>query len=1067
MRAIGSAVLNPSFLQQTRLSTHSSPSRLDPMPGDATQHASAGNQGASARLDAIAKLRRAASHREVKQTKCPPTAATTADPVATGTETRVVERNEAQQDGQFPLLSLEQLRQRLLQERKPTGMSRSASTSAASQVARAYTMQKLLGASTPISYNDMFAFVRNASQARDAPSHSKDTSSQERAVETPRRTTLVRSVSARDHSRVNAYKRAARAPLPSPPSQPPVNSTTSDDQSSVAHDSSSTSSWRVSLYDYDNTSPLVSHTCALAPVSSTPSIPTAVDGVLAMPPISTVGTQSHVPSVPQMLNNPDSENSTPPLMTRNRSHSSSSATVTRVTAHTPHVDTQLPRSVKNSSDIPRETAPEDSTPMIPALPYFSSVSMPYNDVPTPASAPVFMMAPSMEGAQKPLPRLPSALPQMMDDSLELRHPSSLPSQDTAYIAKGSDHVRSNNPSAATPDTKKDSKVARLFGSIRRKSSRRGLGSLRRPSKASHDTASSSAPVATPTLMASIILQKEAQDAWLHDTVITLPATPAALMRWNQKLPRPVRHILAPFPAQVPLEVALDPPRRLVRILPLLQSAGEEYVKLRYLFLFQDVAILAKPVMAPLQGESLSDFIVRKLGYVPDLNESCTPISVLDLRDFYVDDGRQGKLSELAVLVQCRETQLYAHPYETLHTLRMEAQLPGSEAHTHAQLLYAGMSLDRFAVAQYLYAHRDVLKQYVTMHRVTGAPVDLALRSLLSSLPWPQDFATFETLLFAFATHWHKSNVTEYHIAVECVTDLTFAILGLNDALHGATGLFTYPQSAITLEKFVKLFRARDTHYMVSDRMLRDVYVAIKTSPLTPAVPSHAWRAVSYDAHALSEPLRPGVPSVRVRVSLDQPDPDMRIRLVGRGLYMDPPVLTFTHAAHSEFTVLATAPGTYDLLFLRTGQHAPMYINGLHHGTQRALPLHLSLNCEEMTSMTPEHRTVSLVRMAPGAPRHALTFCMTHHAMAEQVIWYLRTQVKQAREEAQHQSQTERDVHALSRLVLESALFPLPMSDDTHRLGHSSTITGSTIVRMARENSLLSYVLCMRERPIVT
>ena len=88
-------------------------------------------------------------------------------------------------------------------------------------------------------------------------------------------------------------------------------------------------------------------------------------------------------------------------------------------------------------------------------------------------------------------------------------------------------------------------------------------------------------------------------------------------------------------------------------------------------------------------------------------------------------------------------------------------------------------------------------------------------------------------------------------------------------------------------------------------------------------------------------------------------------------------------------------------------------------------------------------------------------------MAEQVIWYLRTQVKQAREEAQHQSQTERDVHALSQLVLESALFSLPASDDTHRLGRSGTMTGASIVRTARENSLLSHVLCMRDRQIVT
>lgn len=1073
MHAIGSAVLNPQSLQPAHFFTPCSPLHLDSMRDDAAQHASVENQGASARLDAIAKLRRAASQREVRQAKPPPTTATTAathagtaDSVSSNAEAQLVERNAARPDGQFPLLSLEQLRQRLVQERKPTGMSRSASTSAASQVARAYTMQKLLGASTPISYNDMFAFVRNASQMRDAPSSSKDRPLPDRAIETPRRTTLIRSVSARDHSRVHAYKQAARAPLPSPTSAQAVSSPTWDDRSSVAHDSSSTSSWRLSLYDYDSTSPVVSQTSALAPVSSTPSIPTTAS-VSAEPPIKTAEAPSHLPAKPQQSEPRELDKSAHLFMTRNRSHSSSSATVTRVTAHTPHVDTQLPRSVKNSSDIPRETVPANPMPKTPAPTYPSSVSVSFSHEPAPASAPVFTMAGHADDAQKPLPHLPSAMSQMLEESLGLGHPSSSPSVDAAHAAEASSHVRSNSASAATTDTRKDSKVARIFGSIRRKSSRRGLGSLRRPSKASNDSASTSSPVASHTLMASVILQKEVQDAWLHDTVITIPTTPAALMRWNQKLPRPVRHVLAPFPAQVPLEVALDPPRRLVRILPLLQSAGDEYVKLRYLFLFQDTAVLAKPMIAPMQGESLSDLIIRKLGCAPDLSESCTPITVLGLRDLYVDDSRQGKLSELAMLVQRREAQLYAHPFETLHVLRMEAQLPGSEAYAHAQLLYAGASLDRMAVAQYLYAHRDVMKHYVMMHCVTGAPIELALRSLLSSVPWPQDFGTFEALLSAFAVHWHKANASEHQMTAECVADLTLAILGLNDALHGATGLFTYPPHAISLEEFVKLFRARDTQHMVSDRMLSDAYVAIKTSPLTPAVPRHAWRTVSYDARALSEPLRPGVPSLRVRVSLDQPDPDVRICLVGRGLYMDPPVLTFTHAAHSEFTVLATAPGTYDLLFLRTGQHAPMYISGRHHGTQRALPLHLTLSCEDATTTTPGRRTVSLVHLAPGAPRRALTFCMTHQAMAEQVLRCLRTQVEQAREEARHQSQTERDVHALSQLVLESALFSLPASDDTHRLGRSGTMTGASIVRMARENSLLSHVLCMRDRQIVT
>ena len=52
------------------------------MPDDAAQHASVGNQGASARLDAIAKLRRAASQREVRQAKPSSTTAAAATTLA-------------------------------------------------------------------------------------------------------------------------------------------------------------------------------------------------------------------------------------------------------------------------------------------------------------------------------------------------------------------------------------------------------------------------------------------------------------------------------------------------------------------------------------------------------------------------------------------------------------------------------------------------------------------------------------------------------------------------------------------------------------------------------------------------------------------------------------------------------------------------------------------------------------------------------------------------------------------------------------------------------------------------
>lgn len=1151
--------------------------------------------GASTRLDAIAKLRRAASQREIQQSSSPsripslPSIQQIDDSVK-----RVDEPHYKPPIAQFQLPSLEQLRQRIIQERRPTGLSRSASTSATSQVARAYTMQKLLGATTPISYADMFAFVRDTNKSRgeidtvtsdeDVSVHAvQDTSGPGAGVSLlkPRRATLMRSVSARNNARMHLYRRHGRTPQEnalapgaitpiqgSPPMQGSGELAASDDGSTVAHDSNSTSSWRVSLYDYDSTSPIVSPPYGLAPISSAPIVPRAVDGVAALPPVGQGGMllpgerwlrETSVATAPHQQPAASDENAgtrktseaeearevretnetrkakeakeAEPVREASEARRADKAAnaphapyapdlatppstlaapkLTRVTSHTAQLDTQVPRSGKVSEKKAEpmqgvSVTPSPSTPTIPAAANLPAVSIPWGDpspeapaahvissVPSSRVATPVCMSPSLshdDGGQKPLPRLPSSaqlppvppLPEprgehRLGDSLygaQLRQ-SPTPSLEAlptvpkpllhtrSFSTGGSSSSSSGFPreDVAADDPKKEARVMRLFGSLRRKTSRRALGSLRRQAKV---------PSTDPShvAMASIVLLGESGESVLHDKVVTLPVTPAALMRWNQTLPRPLRHVLARLPAEMPLDLAMDPPRQLLRVLPLLQTAGDEYVKLRYVFVFQDMMVVAKPVVLPRQGESLSDFIIRKLASVPDLSESCTPFAVLDLQHTCIDEGSSlvERAAKLDALVRQRITHLHVNPTKTLHQLMNDARLRGPEPRAYAQLLHSCTALDAGFVSDFLFANHAVLEQYVAQHCVAGAPLELALRALLASLRWPRDMPTFEVLLFAFAAHWHAANASEHAgLTLELTTDLTFALLGLNDALHDATGLFARPNPALSVDKFVMLFRVHDTQKTISDRLLSEVYLAIKTSPLTSTVSRDAWRAVSFDADALcAEPLKPGVPSAPVRVSLDAPDSDVRIRLVGRGLYIDPPVLSFTHAAHAEFSVCATTPGSYDLLFLRTGRHAARYMNEQHQPMQSPLPRHLPLVCETSTARP----TIKLVHMPPGSPRTDLTFCMTDPHSAEQVASFLRASMETAHADALRLTQAELDVRTLCRLVLESALLA-PDSNDTRRRACRSS-TGTQIVRTARENSLLAYVLLSTElRRVVT
>ncbi|WFC95062.1 hypothetical protein MBRA1_001703 [Malassezia brasiliensis] len=623
-----------------------------------------------------------------------------------------------------------------------------------------------------------------------------------------------------------------------------------------------------------------------------------------------------------------------------------------------------------------------------------------------------------------------------------------------------------------PEPRREGRGPRLFGSLRRKTSRSRLAE-RSPSHATQGGARSvpttppRSPRGAPT-RAVVCARDDTQVPAALRTVV-LPVDRAMLARlttearaWGAAGAHVGTLLARSVPGEVPYADALDPPRRLLRVVPVLQSADEAYVKLRYLFLFTDVLLLVKPVHVPTQPAELSAFILQRLHQPPDLYEPYVPIAALPLCTLRLGVGAAvravGRERDRACAVRhlrALHMQLAAALPSAAHELRGTG---GADATACAQVLFLLPELDRASVSLYLYdtAHRAVLDAYVAQHAFDGVPLEAALRMLLVDLRFPTRAGDVEALLRAFAAHWVQCNQADlaHDMSRALALELARALVALNDALHApdahaAPGLAPHFDAHVSLEQFVRTVRAHDVRHAWSDRAVHEAFLAIKTHPLAQAS-THAPRRIVFDAMALAEGLVVGVPSASITVALDAPDPHVRIKLLGDALYMDPPVLTFAHSATAEFTVCSTAPGEHNLAFVRVGAHAPLYPPTAEaRAPWRALPRTLPLVSERHTTRP----ALTLHTTAPDAPTSTLQLYLADAAAAHHVVRLLEEQLAAL-------GASERDASRSAAERLADRVLATGLGIDAGKSARhaAAPATGQALVRTVREHSLLLGLL---------
>jgi hypothetical protein len=378
----------------------------------------------------------------------------------------------------------------------------------------------------------------------------------------------------------------------------------------------------------------------------------------------------------------------------------------------------------------------------------------------------------------------------------------------------------------------------------------------------------------------------------------------------------------------------DPPRRLLLSSQVLQVANSNTVKDRFLFLFNDILIVAKPVTH--DYDALLDMTKPS-----PLDRKFIVKSVVQLRDVRFtadrDDLPLSSLSSISRNPLVRTFVIhFARDADNAISYFFEKTGTRDDPTVLGQLLFRMLDLDRAKLGDYLSRRTSkvVLKAFIGCFGFGGVRIDKALRVFLQSLylaPPSRYSNPLEYVSDSFASRWYDANTDLVAYDKDLAIRLVRAIIQLNDVLYG--GIIQDPwahaqiKRNVTSRDFIDAFRRYDPRCLVSDDLLDRIHASIKRDPLSQA--RNSAHSVAPDQLIVLKRPIPSRLTYRMQsepiiVRIPQTDPSLTIHLHGNELIFDPPYLTFTRSAEASFRITGTALGLKTVSFSRTGPSSLLY-----------------------------------------------------------------------------------------------------------------------------------------------
>ncbi|KAF8493629.1 hypothetical protein JB92DRAFT_3127232 [Gautieria morchelliformis] len=363
----------------------------------------------------------------------------------------------------------------------------------------------------------------------------------------------------------------------------------------------------------------------------------------------------------------------------------------------------------------------------------------------------------------------------------------------------------------------------------------------------------------------------------------------------------------------------DPPRKLIMSSSVTQVIDSNTIRERFLFLFTDILVVAKPLEATHKAMDRS-FIVK---------------SIIDLNTVQVITNRDEGLSSPSrhPLVQQFVRDFGINADSAVTNLLQSSGLD-EDQDALGKLLFNTFELDRTRLGGYLSkkSHKGVLKSYLDCFGFSGVRIDYALRTFILSIRLPTEAPEHaqEHLLNTFASKWFDANARAVSFDRDVAMKLVRILVQLDSQIHKASQGRPNGYDLRGLDfhaEWEAIVRAVDPRGLISDELIDSIYYSLREDPLRWAADAQYGRVYSI---MFKRPppnhLAHRVQSDPITLRIPHPDPHLRIQLHSQdGLTFDPPELNFARSTEVAFRVTGLSLGPKAIIFSLVGANAAFYI----------------------------------------------------------------------------------------------------------------------------------------------
>lgn len=353
---------------------------------------------------------------------------------------------------------------------------------------------------------------------------------------------------------------------------------------------------------------------------------------------------------------------------------------------------------------------------------------------------------------------------------------------------------------------------------------------------------------------------------------------------------------------------------------MLQVVNISTVKDRHLFIFNDLLIIAKPLIEagpngqPLSSSIDNSFVVKNVVQLRNIKLD----AVDDPSDLDPSDRGNPREKDRHPLLVEFVRRFGRDPRKAIEDLILKGGLTRDPT-VIANIIYRHPDLDHNAVGAFLSVdeNRPVLRAFIDRYKFSGVRIDDALRMFLLSFRMPSERKKLENVLSTMALKWSEVNVPA-GLNHTLSLSLIKAIIRLSYDLHDGG-------APASLGDFVALFRDR---LAVSEELLSKIYQSVRRDRIEEASDNTAepdFEATIFPPvkHSLKVAYRS--PSDPITITIPTIDPYFSIKLSGVDLTFYPPILSFSKSNSQSFTVMASNLGVRTITFVKLGPNAPRYI----------------------------------------------------------------------------------------------------------------------------------------------